>query len=262
MTRIACVGDNCIDYYDKTDSAFPGGNPVNVAVYVRRLGGQSSYIGAVGTDANGRVLTNALEGKGVDISHVQVLQGSTALTHVTLENGNRIFGEYDEGVMADFTLSDADMDFLCAHELVVSGVWGHAETRLGEVAARGVPVAFDCSDQLDTVMVRTALPHTRIAFFSDDDSDDRQLEARIRSVAIQGPEVVVATRGHRGSLAFDGEQFFSGDIVPCNVVDTMGAGDSFIAGFLYAWLQGRDIPECMISGAQASAVTIGCFGAW
>ena len=164
--------------------------------------------------------------------------------------------------MAQFALSDADMDFLCTHDLVVSGVWGHVESRLGALAARGVPVAFDCSDQLDTDMVHTALPHTKIAFFSDDDADDEQLKARMICVAAQGPQLVVATRGHRGSLAFDGEQFFSGDIVPCNVVDTMGAGDSFIAGFLYAWLQGRDIPECMISGAQASAVTIGCFGAW
>ena len=47
--KIACVGDNCVDYYDNTGEVFPGGNPVNVAVYVRRMGGQSAYLGAVGT---------------------------------------------------------------------------------------------------------------------------------------------------------------------------------------------------------------------
>ena len=35
--KIACVGDNCIDFYDETGMACPGGNPVNVAVYARRL---------------------------------------------------------------------------------------------------------------------------------------------------------------------------------------------------------------------------------
>ena len=50
MIKIACVGDNCVDFYDNTNEAFPGGNPVNVAVYVRRLGGESAYLGAVGTD--------------------------------------------------------------------------------------------------------------------------------------------------------------------------------------------------------------------
>ena len=48
--KIACIGDNCIDYYDATGEAFPGGNPVNVAVYLRRLGVESAYFGAVGTD--------------------------------------------------------------------------------------------------------------------------------------------------------------------------------------------------------------------
>ena len=64
--KIACVGDNCVDYYDNTGEAFPGGNPVNVAVYVRRMGGQSAYLGAVGSDEYGvnifsfrtKVLTN------------------------------------------------------------------------------------------------------------------------------------------------------------------------------------------------------------
>lgn len=37
--KIACVGDNCVDYYDNTGEVFPGGNPVNVAVYVRRMAG-------------------------------------------------------------------------------------------------------------------------------------------------------------------------------------------------------------------------------
>ena len=58
--KIGCVGDNCIDYYDETGQAFPGGNPVNVAVYVRRLGGEASYVGAAGTDAYGALLVQAL----------------------------------------------------------------------------------------------------------------------------------------------------------------------------------------------------------
>ena len=40
--RIAAAGDNCMDVYDKENKAFPGGNPVNVAVYVARLGGASA----------------------------------------------------------------------------------------------------------------------------------------------------------------------------------------------------------------------------
>mgnify|MGYP004671215951 FL=1 len=50
--------------------------------------------------------------------------------------------------------------------------------------------------------------------------------------------------------------------MPCEVVDTMGAGDSFIAGFLHGYLEGLDIPACMTAGAQCSAVTLSYEGAW
>ena len=46
--RLAAVGDNCIDLYDQTGDAYPGGNPVNVAVYTVRLGGSASYTGEIG----------------------------------------------------------------------------------------------------------------------------------------------------------------------------------------------------------------------
>ena len=87
MIKIACVGDNCVDFYDNTNEAFPGGNPVNVAVYVRRLGGESAYLGAVGTDDHGRLMLDALSGKGVDVSHVQVLEGGKL--HVTAKEKQR-----------------------------------------------------------------------------------------------------------------------------------------------------------------------------
>ena len=49
--------------------------------------------------------------------------------------------------------------------------------------------------------------------------------------------------GEKGSLAYDGNEFYKYGIVPCDVVDTMGAGDSYIAGFLYAVCQGKSIPK-------------------
>ena len=122
MIKIACAGDNCVDYYDNTGESFPGGNPVNVSVYVRRLGGQSAYLGAVGTDDFGKRMCAALQEKGVDVSHVQILPGKTAFSHVERINGERVFGDYDEGVMADFRLRQADFDFLKGYNLLVTGL--------------------------------------------------------------------------------------------------------------------------------------------
>ena len=53
-------------YYDSLNESYPGGNPVNVAVYIKRLGGESSYTGAVGTDSFGKIMISAIQNKGVD----------------------------------------------------------------------------------------------------------------------------------------------------------------------------------------------------
>ena len=92
--RIAAAGDNCMDVYDKENKAFPGGNPVNVAVYVARLGGASAYIGPVGTDAYGKQMMDAIQGKGVDVSRMKILEGTTAVTHVEIVDGDRVLGDY------------------------------------------------------------------------------------------------------------------------------------------------------------------------
>ena len=124
MKRIGCVGDNCVDHYRQTGEDHFGGNPVNVAVYTRRLGGGISYVGAVGTDGRGAALLDALRGRGVDVSHVHVDEGSTAVTYVEHINGDRVFGDYDEGVMAQFALTEEDIAFLGGHAL--AGRCGHS----------------------------------------------------------------------------------------------------------------------------------------
>lgn len=262
MKRIGCVGDNCVDHYRQTGEDHFGGNSVNIAVYTRRLGGHASYIGAVGSDSRGAALLAALRNKGVDVSHVQVQKGSTAVTYVDLIDGERVFNEYEEGVMSHFTLTEEDIVFLGSHELVVSGLWGHAEKDLARIRKFGAVTAFDCSDRPEDPVAQTAIPESDILFFSDDSSGDEALRHRILELSARGPQIVVATRGSQGSMAYDGHLFYRQGIVPVRVVDTMGAGDSFIAAFLHEWLAGQKIPGCMAAGAECSAVTLSCQGAW
>jgi fructoselysine 6-kinase len=173
-----------------------------------------------------------------------------------------VFGNYEEGVMADFRPDAADLDFFCSHDLAVSILWGHAEDILPELRRRGVFTAFDAADRPFSQPAQRALPGSTVFFFSDAGSKDDALRERLRQLQGMGPELVVATRGARGSIAFDGSTFHEAGIVPCEVVDTIGAGDSYIAGFLAAWLESAPIPFCMQQGAEAAAVTIGYNGAW
>ena len=260
--RIACIGDNCIDRYDDIKKESPGGNPVNVAVYCRRLGFESSYIGAVGDDVYGEMIVSDIKSKGVDVSHVRTMRGSTTVSHVTMKDGERVFGDYEEGVMADFRPTEEDIDFLCGHDMVVTSLWGHSESALKEIQSRGVTTAFDASESPFAEAAATAAPYTDVFFFSDDWSCDEEIRFILDKIHSSGAKIVVAMRGSKGSMAYDGNEYYSFGIVPCDVVDTLGAGDSYVAGFVTSLLEKKTIPECMKAGAGCSAVTIGYFGAW
>lgn len=260
--NVAAVGDNCIDVYDSTGEKFPGGNPLNVAVYVKRMNGNSSYTGVVGNDDYGKFMMDSIASKGIDITHLKVLEGKTAVTHVEIKNGDRILGDYEEGVMAEFKLTDEDIDFLCSHDLVVTGIWGMIASELYKIKTKGTLIAFDFADKLDHEITLKALPYVDYAFFSDDSKSDEELQEFIKAINSRGPRVVVVTRGEKGSMAYDGNEFATFGIIECEVIDSMGAGDSYIAGFLMGILEGNSILDCMKKGAISSSVTIGYHGAW
>jgi len=262
MNGIVAVGDNCIDYYAALDAARPGGNAVNVAVNAVRCGAQAAYIGVVGDDPHGRLLLDALHKEGVDISHVRVVPGKTAVTQVSLVNGERVLGDYDDGVQADFRLTEDDFTFIARHDLFTAGLWGHVEHDLAAVRALGVPIAFDCATKPDHAIVDIALPSVDVAFFSADGPPDDALRDRLRAFADRGPRLVVATLGENGSAAWSEGALITCPAEPTRVVDTMGAGDSYIAAFCWAMVTGASVADCMKAGTRSATRTLLLDGAW
>lgn len=263
--KLAAIGSNCIDFYRNLQGGLPcpGGGPVNMAVYTLRLGGTASYIGPVGEDPYGALMQKAIAEKGVDVSHLHMLPGATAVSQVELRDGERVFGDYDEGVLAQYALSPEDVDFICTHDVVVCDLWGKVEPFFPEFQARGLPTAFDGAVRPDDPAGRRALPYTDYFFFSSESGDAPALRERLRRYHAQGPKLVTAMLGEQGSLCFDGKEFHKFGIIPCpKVVDSMGAGDSYIAGFLTGILADAPIEKAMEMGAAAATETLQYFGAW
>jgi len=250
-----------MDVYQANELAYPGGNPVNVAVYLKELGADPAYIGWVGFDQYGDLMKEKIRKKGVDITHLSTKEGKTAITQVELNGNDRCFGDYDEGVMASFCLTKEEVEFVGTHQLVHAGIWGHAEGNYPLFKEMGLLTSFDFSDYLDHDLVKSLSPFVDYAFFSYT-KDDGYIRQFLKDVKNQGPQIAVATLGENGSLAYDGKQFYQSGTVKTEVVDTMGAGDSFISGFLYGILKGLSISECMKLGSKTAAKTIGYFGAW
>ena len=260
--KICAIGDNCIDYYTQSGDYYLGGGPLNVAVYYRRLGGEASYIGAVGKDHFGDLMKEGIAHKGVDISHLHIEEGTTALTKVEIVEGDRVFGDYDEGVMTDFRLRPEDLEFIKQHQAVVSGIWGHNADFFPELKAAGLITVYDYSTHIQDSADRAYLAEMDYIFYSADKLSLEALKEEMLALRAETPATIIATRGDQGSLCLDGQEFYSFGIIPAKVVDTIGAGDSFIAGFLYSRFRGQDIEASLKKGAETSAETISYLGAW
>lgn len=259
-----CVGDNCVDYYlTPIDQRYIGGNAVNVAVYIKRAGVPSAYIGVVGDDFDGKLALEKLLEEGVDVSKVQIVPGQTATTHILLSNsGERQFVYEYFGPRPIQELDKYTLQFISRHKLVHNTMSGGTESYLPVFRQiPGLIISIDYGERSHSDFIDRSLPYVDLAFFSLN-SDQRSLaEELARSKFSPGRRLVVVTLGKGGSLAYDGNLYFQ-PAVPVKVVDTLGAGDAYIGTFLAYWLRGFDIPSCMENANLWAAEACTHLGGW
>ena len=261
--RVAEIGDNCIDLYERIGRKYPTGNVVDTGVNLKKLGVDVSVISTTGSDENGKWMIESLKEEGLDISHLKVAEGKTAVTYMDMDGNDRIHGDYEEGVLADMVFDEEDIRFACEHDLVHSALWGMAEKALPKIAESGTPIAFDYADRLDHKLVEETLPYVSYGFYSYHNGRDAYIEEYLKDKVDRGMKIAVATFGEEGSLAYDKDGYHVGHIVPAKtVVNTVGAGDSFIAGFLYGILNDRTVEECLQKGAQVASSVVEVFEPW
>lgn len=258
--KLAGVGDNVVDRYRELGRYFPGGQALNVAVGAQRAGIPSAYLGAIGDDEAGRTVLAAIEAEGLDTARLRVLHGPNARAEVALRDGNREFVGSDPGV-SKIRLEPEDLAYLAGFDLIHSSESSYLEDQLHLLA--GVrPLSFDFSVRRDPAYLEPLLPHVAIAQFSLAGLDDAATEAWLEHIHGRGPRLVLATRGGSSAVLFDGRRFWYQPTLPTDVVDSLGAGDSFIARFLVGVIRNEDPAESLAAAAQAAARTCGHYGAF
>jgi fructoselysine 6-kinase len=261
--KAAMIGDNCIDLYSRLGIKYPTGNVVDTGVNLKKLGIPTAVISTTGDDENGRWMISTLQSFGLDISHLKVGKGSTAVTYMDMNGTERIHGDYVEGVLEHIVFSDDDIAFAAEHNLVHTAFWGKAESALPKIKKqKPVDISFDYADRLDAPLVEQTLPYVDYGFFSYEKGRDTFIENYLTDKTKRGMKIAVATFGELGSLAYDGKTFIEGKVFPARVVNTIGAGDSYIAGFLWGILSGRSPAEAMEQGARTAAEVVSVFGPW
>ena len=270
MKTAAGIGDNCIDDYTNIGRRYPTGNVVDTGVNLQKLGIPTAIISTTGSDENGKWMIEALTKEGLDLSHLKVAEGKTAITYMTLDENDRVHGEYEEGVLENIVFDEEDIRFAAEHDLVFTAFWGKAEHVMGKIHDLGAITAFDYAttdDERLPAMLEVTRGAIDYGFFSykgiGSRTDPEPRSFLIDMVKNYGMKVAVATFGEQGSLAYDGVAFYEGNAVPQpNVVNTVGAGDSFIAGFLAGLLKGRNLSGCLRDGSRLASRVVGVFEPW
>lgn len=229
---------------------YPGGKGLNQAVAAARCGAATRMCGAIGDDAEGRFLVEAMREAGVDDSAVAVQSGPSGIAHImSLSEGeNSIIvipganarvetGAATRGIAgARVVLVQLEINIDAAGEALAAGRAAGATTVLNAAPAHDA--------------VHGMLPNVDILIVNDSEL------AMLGGIEALAPLVtVVHTRGGDGLTVHPrGGEPFSVDAFPIEVVDTTGAGDAFCGGFVAALAGGETLPAAARRGAAAGAI--------
>jgi sugar/nucleoside kinase (ribokinase family) len=246
-----------------------GSSSAIVAHNLRALGMRVGFISRLGSDPLGEIALERLMKCGVDVTRVKRVQGgpSTGVTILLDHNGKRHILTYP-GTMFEMDSNDLDLEYLTsARHFHLSSLFLHKALKpaLPEVFKHlknaGLTLSLDTNDDpedrwggvLDELLglVDIFLPNEEEACRITGKSD---AEGAIAALAERVPLVAVKCGG-MGALVRAGEKSWhlpAESVVP---VDTIGAGDSFDAGFLFAFLNGKAPAECAAFGNRTAALS-------
>jgi fructoselysine 6-kinase len=232
--KYVAVGDNCLDVYLTKDAMTVGGNALNVAVHWRRAGLDARYFGIVGRDGEGDIILEETVKAGLAAADIERRDGHTAVTLLREKDGDRQILFEDLGVGADYMPADAHYKFIATADWVHLGTNAYVPL-VRRLIGDHVPFSID----LSTAHVALPLQDVDLVFASGPDDPREPVEPLVAKLREHGASQVVVTCGARGAFFSDGGTLQHAPAVPVSVVDTCGAGDSFIARFLAAYRGAR-----------------------
>lgn len=258
MVRIAAIGDTNVDCYLSSGLMYPGGNCLNVSMYARRFGAGSAFIGAVGNDQAGEFTRVSLVSAGVDTTQLRTVDGPTAFCLIDHIDGDRVFRASDLGV-SRFRPTPEDIDYLKSFDAAHVGKTSGLDEFVPSIA-RKTKLSYDFSTKFDRSHYRQIAKSCLLATFSVANMPSAQQQDLKKDVLDAGAKWVLMTRGQGGAVLANMKTEYCVSAIPTSVVDTLGAGDTFITRTLIGLLRNEDPDELLLSAAKAASETCGYFG--
>ena len=256
----------------------PGGDALNVAINLGRLGADVGLCGMIGRDASGAFLVREAENACIDASHVVLSGEAGTATSIALcePGGERHFAYYGESnyrftpdCIGDALLQNTKI----LHIGSVMGLKAFHGDALCDLFRRakeyGVVTSMDATyapDGISFGKIEQALPYTDLFFPSLWEAAELTGRRDVREMrdfmAAYGLRIFGVKLGKEGCYVTDfNEECFLPAFACDTVVDTTGAGDAFMAGYLYGLLRNWGIRGCAVMGSALANFCIRDYGA-
>jgi 2-dehydro-3-deoxygluconokinase len=261
-----------------------GGAESNLAVALARLGTSVTWVGRVGSDSLGDLVLRELRAEGIDVVGIRDPDAPTGLMVKERRTPDHVRVWYYRAGSAGSRLSPADVPeaaVTSARLLHVTGI----TPALSSSAAAAVSHAVDLARAADVLVsvdlnyraklwtpeqagpvLRDLAARADVVFAGEDEAalavGHGDAAALARRTAELGPGQVVLKQGAVGAYALvDGVEHHQA-AVPVRAVDTVGAGDGFVAGYLAELLAGRDVADRLLTAVRVGAFACLVAGDW
>lgn len=262
-----------------------GGAESNVAIGVSRLGGTAAWAGRLGADALGELIVRELRAERVQVHAAIDPDAATAMMMKERPRPGSSRVTYYRSVQAGSRLTEHDLPPGLVEDARILHVTG-ITAGLGERPLYALHRLIDRARESDTMVsfdanhrpslwrdgrsagdaYLTLVRRADIVFAGDDEAQlvtgTGDVDEQLRALRDLGPACVVIKLGDRGAIASEGAEMIQLPALSVDVVDTVGAGDSFVAGWLAETLVGADLETRLRTAVACGGLACTTPGDW
>ncbi|HTA94715.1 MAG TPA: carbohydrate kinase family protein [Verrucomicrobiae bacterium] len=233
-----------------------------------RLGSSVGFSSSIGGDPLGEICLQRLGESGVDLSGVRRFAEKTTGLTVILPQGKERFILTYPGTMAEMSAADLDLNYVfSAKHLHLSSYFLQKAMQPGlpdlfrQAKQRGLSTSLDTNDDPEnrwSSEIHSLLKYVDLLLLNEHEAQSLSGEsdsARALTALADKVSIVVMKRGARGAVARRGKEEFAAAPPTVESVDSVGAGDSFDAGFIHQFIRGAGIEDCLRFGNVAGALS-------
>jgi sugar/nucleoside kinase (ribokinase family) len=238
-----------------------GSSSAILAHNLSTLGIATGFITLIGQDELGRIALNRLAESGVDLSKVRTSSRTNTGTTILLHHGDQRRILTYPGTMFEMSKADLDVEYLSSARhfhlsslFLQRGLQDDLPDLFRELKSRGLTISLDTNDDPDNKwggVLPLLLPYVDVFLPTKEELCSIARRENIESALAELSSVVpiIAVKcGRDGAIVQSGGKRVRLPGLSVLPVDTIGAGDSFNAGFLASWLSGYSVEESAAAG--------------